>query len=89
MKSRVECYAGASYPEDPRAVWWQGRRYPVEAIPNRQREPGGLRFLVTCSPGERQFELYYDSLTGTWDVEPKGPVPPDNNLQDQPNRQGE
>jgi hypothetical protein len=79
MKSRVECYAGASYPEDPRAVWWQGRRCPVEAVLNRQREPEGLRFWVICSPGARQFELYYDSITDAWDVQPWGAVPLNDN----------
>lgn len=89
MKSQVECYAGASYPEDPRVVWWQGQRYPVDAVLSRQREPDGLRFLVRCSPNAHSFELYYDILTGTWDVQSKGPCLPNNAMQDPSKRQGE
>jgi hypothetical protein len=68
---RVECYAGATYPEDPRVVWWQGERFPVTEILNRQREPEGLRFMVACSPEARLFELFYDKLKNTWEVHPK------------------
>jgi hypothetical protein len=51
----------------------------VEAVLNRQREPEGLRFWVICSPGARQFELYYDSITDAWDVQPWGAVPLNDN----------
>ncbi|MDY6872801.1 MAG: hypothetical protein SVR81_02375 [Chloroflexota bacterium] len=67
----MACYAGASYPEDPRAVWWQDTHYRVEEILNRQREPAGLRFLVVCSPEAQLFELFYDLLKHTWEVRPK------------------
>lgn len=75
MKDRVESYAGASSPEEPRAVWWDGERYQVSEIIDRRREPDSLRFLVICSPGKALFDLYYHLETESWRIQFKGNAP--------------
>jgi hypothetical protein len=72
MSDRVECYAGASSPEEPRVVWWEGERYQVNEIIDRRREPTGLRFLVVCLPGNALFDLYYHFETESWRILSKG-----------------
>ena len=69
---RVECYAGASYPEDPRRVNWHEVTYEVTEIINRQRYPDSLLFLVRCSPDETLFELVYLLESETWQIHFKG-----------------
>ena len=72
---RVECYAGASQPETPRRVYWQGEAYQVVEIIDRQRQPDRLFFLVRCSPGERLFELTYFLEAEIWQIHTKGRLP--------------
>jgi hypothetical protein len=72
---RVECYAGASQPETPRRVIWQGEAYQVVDIINRQRQPNRLVFLVRCSPGVALFELTYFFESETWQIHTKGSLP--------------
>lgn len=67
MESRVECYAGASYPERPRAFVVGGERREVVETEFRERIPGGLAFRVRASDG-RRFSLIYDEISGSWDV---------------------
>jgi len=69
---RVECYAGASYPEEPRRVFWQEKTYLVSEIIERQRHPDSLTFLVRCSPGDTLFELTYTIESETWQIHSKG-----------------
>lgn len=71
MKDSVACYAGASYPEHPRAVTWQGQRYPVEQILQRRRTPEGVGFLVQCSPGQTLFDLFYLTVEDRWRIQPR------------------
>lgn len=69
METRVECYAGASYPERPRALLVDGKRLKVAEVEHRKRTPGGLTFRVrTC--GGRRFSLFYDEIHDSWDVQP-------------------
>lgn len=75
MADRVECYAGASQPETPRRVIWQGKTYQVTDILNRQRQPDALSFLVRCAPDETLFEIAYIITTGTWQIHFKGSLP--------------
>jgi hypothetical protein len=70
--SRVESYAGSSYPEHPRTFAWEGQQYQVEEIISRSREPEGLRFMVCCSPGDALFDLYYHIEDDDWQIHPKG-----------------
>jgi len=71
IKNHVECYAGGSYPEDPRAVTWEGQRYVVQAILKRRRTPEGIGFLVQCSPEERTFDLFYLTRETRWQIQPR------------------
>ncbi|MDY6846927.1 MAG: hypothetical protein SVP52_07305 [Chloroflexota bacterium] len=70
--NRVKSYAGSSYPEQPRALVWEGQQYQVQEIVSRSREPEGLRFLVRCSPGNALFDLYYPIEDGDWQIQQKG-----------------
>jgi hypothetical protein len=71
MSSDVECYAGSSYPERPKAFQWKGQRYHVEEILQQRREPDGVGFLVRCDPDERRFDLFYSSVEDQWRITPK------------------
>ncbi len=71
MSPEVECYAGATYPERPKAFQWEGQRYEVQEIIQRRREPEGIGFLVCCSPDERLFDLFYTSRKDCWQISPK------------------
>ena len=78
----VECYAGASYPTEPRAVWWAGKRQPVARVIARWRAPDGPGFNVETKSGTR-FRLDYDMLADRWQIklldaeETKGKGTPD------------
>ena len=72
MTTHVECYAGASYPEKPRALTWQGHRYTVDAILSQKREPDGLRFQVRCRPDDALFDLFYSITTNAWQIQSAG-----------------
>jgi hypothetical protein len=65
--TRVECYAGQTYPERPLALWWQGRRLAVTGVRSEARLPEGRRFLVE-TVDERVFELTYLALRDEWQV---------------------
>ena len=71
MTDTVECYAGSTYPERPRAFTWQGVRFEVSEIIDQRREPDGILFLVRCEKDEKLFELFYNSISMEWRVEPK------------------
>lgn len=68
MTRQVECYAGSTYPEKPRAVIWEGQRYVVKAILSQRREPSGVGFRVRCLPDQAAFDLFYRPETDTWAV---------------------
>jgi len=77
MNPKVECYAGSTYPEKPRALEWEGQRYLVEAILERRREPHGVGFLVRCTPERCTssgviFDLFYQIEEGQWQIQLKG-----------------
>lgn len=89
MTFDVECYAGSSYPEHPRAFVWGGQRYKVKEIIQRRREPNGVGFLVRSSPSEMLFDLFYDITTDQWQIKPKGSVMIDSQDQHQTHSQGD
>jgi hypothetical protein len=85
MTPVVECYAGSTYPERPRAFHWEDQRYEVQSVINQRREPAGVGFLVRCSPDDALFDLFYQTDENTWQIRPKGfvnqkekPRPPSN-----------
>jgi len=74
MTSKVECYAGSSYPEKPRAFDWDGQHYIVKEILNQYRAPSGIGFLVRCRPGESIFTLFYKIPEEVWQIRPESSV---------------
>jgi len=72
MTSKVECYAGSTYPESPRALTWQGQRYTVSEITQRWREPEGVGFSVCCEPYQALFDLFYQIEEAMWTIQPRG-----------------
>ncbi len=73
MNPKVACYAGSTYPEKPRALEWEGKRYLVEAILERRREPHGVGFLVRCTPelctsSAAIFDLFYRFEEEQWQI---------------------
>ena len=67
---RVECYSGHIYAQEPRAVHWQGLRYPVAQVQQRWRTPAGPAFRVQTESG-RLFDVHYDELEDRWRIFPK------------------
>ncbi len=61
----VSAYAGASYPQRPTAVLWQGRRLAVEQIDRSWRTPDALHFLLHLESLGR-VELRYHPQTDSW-----------------------
>ena len=61
----VECFSGHTYAQEPRALHWQGVRYPVVRVEARWRTPAGAGFRVWCEDDNR-FELLYEELADRW-----------------------
>lgn len=58
----VEAYAGASYPQRPSAVWWEGERLEVEQVIRSWRTPDALHFRVELQIlGETTLSYNYQS----------------------------
>ncbi|MEA3325902.1 MAG: hypothetical protein U9R53_01105 [Chloroflexota bacterium] len=74
MTPEVECYAGSTYPEQPRAFSWEDQHYQVLAVLQRRREPEGVGFLVRCAPGESVFDLFYLTEEAAWKIQSKGSI---------------
>jgi hypothetical protein len=72
MNAEVECYAGSSYPESPRALTWEGQCYIVEEIISQRREPHGIGFIVRCEPENTVFDLFYLTEEEQWQIIPSG-----------------
>ncbi len=64
---RVECYSGHTYAQEPRAVVWFERRYPVSRVEQRWRTPEGPAFRVHTESGPA-FELYYHEREDRWAI---------------------
>jgi hypothetical protein len=71
MSQHVECYAGSTYPEQPRGFVWEGQHFEVQAILRRRQEPDGIGFLVRCDPDKRCFDLFYSTVENQWRITPK------------------
>jgi hypothetical protein len=70
MSPVVEAYAGGSYPEHPRAFTWAGKRWTVQEILTRRREPNGIGFTVRCAQDRALFDLFYDNGKDEWQIHP-------------------
>jgi hypothetical protein len=64
---QVECYAGASYPTEPRAVWWAGQRYSVVQVLARWMTPTGPGWRVEAEAGA-SFQLHYQTTADRWQI---------------------
>ena len=67
MSDKVECYAGASYPQRPLAVWVENERMQVIEVLHEFRAPDGKNYLVRVQ-GDRIFELHYLEWCDEWQV---------------------
>ncbi len=67
-QGHVECYSGHTYAQEPRAVVWGARRYPVVEVEARWRTPTGPAFRVRTESGA-QFELHYHQLEDRWTID--------------------
>ncbi len=63
----MECYSGHTYAQEPRAILWKGRRYPVARVEARWRTPEGPAFRVHTEPGD-SFDLAYHEHEKRWAV---------------------
>jgi hypothetical protein len=80
--SKVECYSGYTYAQEPRAFEWDGVRYEVVRVVKRWRTPTGPIFRVEVvgvsgsqhlngapaqvSPIARRVDLKYLELEDMW-----------------------
>ena len=72
----VECYAGSTYPERPRAFTWRGRHYTITHVQRQWRErasageeSAALVFVVEVESGH-VFTLRYAPATENWQINP-------------------
>lgn len=63
----VECYAGATYPERPRAFEVGGQRHEVVAVERQWRTSEGIAFRLRTRAGQR-FILFYHQANDSWSV---------------------
>ena len=71
MSLKVDCYAGSMYPEKPKSFSLEGQHFEVQSILDQRREPDGISFLVSCSPGDAIFDLHYTFSNDQWQIHPK------------------
>jgi hypothetical protein len=65
--ANVHCYAGASYPERPVALEWEGQWLDVVEVQHRARTPEGLRFDVLSEDG-RTYRLVWKMDADSWSI---------------------
>jgi len=68
--THVRCYAGATAPERPVALVWEGEERAVAEILSRWRTPEALGFRVRTADG-MVFDLIYDLRWDRWSVTPR------------------
>lgn len=74
VTTEVTCYAGARYPERPRAFLYQKEWLEVVEVERRERTPRELRFCVRSVDG-RRFWLSYDEARDVWSIRPSRRLP--------------
>jgi len=65
METKVKCYSGRIYAEEPRAFVWQGKELNIESIENAWQEPS-QRFFRLVTEDSRLFELCYNEADDRW-----------------------
>jgi len=67
----VRCHAGASYPEHPTALFWEGVWLDVKEVVSEARLPKGKIWWVTAdNPAEDYFMLSYEDSSAHWSIVP-------------------
>ena len=73
VQTEVKAYAGASYPERPLSVRWQGRWRTVRRVESERREPDCRCFTVLLDLGARsddiRLRLCYHYANDAWQAE--------------------
>ncbi len=67
MGAMVECHSGHEYAERPVTLWWLGERLEIAEILARWRTPKEKCFRVR-TVDEQVFELFYDEISGEWQI---------------------
>jgi len=67
MDTKVKCYSGYVYAEEPRSFVWQGRELGIESVEEAWQEPGQRLFKVVTHDGSL-FELCYNEAADRWSV---------------------
>ena len=67
----VECYAGHSYAERPKAFCQDGKRFEVQAIEAEWRSPEGKHFRVSVK-NNGVYELIYHPDRDSWQIRENG-----------------
>lgn len=65
----VRCHAGASYPEHPTALLWEGKWLDVKQIVSESHMPKGKVWFVIADTGD-YFMLAYEDDPGQWKIIP-------------------
>ena len=64
---QVNCEAGYSGCDHPKAFMWQGKCLTVQQITKEWREPGAKYYLVTAENGN-PFKLVFNETSGSWNI---------------------
>jgi len=70
--TRVQCYSGHTYAQEPRAFWQGAEHHTVERVLRRWREPAGPCFEILAHNGAT-YLLAYDETNDHWRVEEQTP----------------
>ena len=65
MDTKVKCYSGYLYAEQPRSFVWQETELQVESVEDAWQEPAKRLFRVVTADS-RLFELCYNEATDRW-----------------------
>jgi len=65
--TKVNCYSGHTYAEEPRSFAWEGIEYEVEEIERVWQEPGERYFQVRTRDN-KLFRLCYNEAEDQWSL---------------------
>lgn len=68
MDTKVKCYSGYAYAQEPRSFVWEEKEVGVKSLGKAWQEPGKRLFRVVTEDG-RLFELCYNETTDRWSAE--------------------
>ena len=68
METKVKCYSGYVYAQEPRSFVWEEKEIGIESLEKAWQEPGKRLFRVVTQDG-RRFELCYNETIDRWSVE--------------------